>query len=114
MKSVQGDAGHARMDMITNVYSHIIDDDRRFNAQKFEEQFYNAKGLRDVEEGKTAPMPKFEAATELLDPMAQVIDESKETKTEQSETKDDNMEMLAKLLANPETASLLKALAKNL
>ena len=39
------------MDMITNVYSHIIDDDRRFNAQKFEEQFYNAKGLRDVEEG---------------------------------------------------------------
>ena len=114
MKSVQGDAGHARMDMITNVYSHIIDDDRRFNAQKFEEQFYNAKGLRDVEEGKTAPMPKFEAVTELLDPMAQVIDELEGTKTEQSETKDDNMEMLAKLLANPETASLLKALAKNL
>ncbi|MBS1473897.1 MAG: hypothetical protein HP058_03100, partial [Massilimaliae sp.] len=87
----------------------IIDDDRRFNAQKFEEQFYNAKGLRDVEEGKTAPMPKFEAVTELLDPMAKVIDEQDETKTEQPETKDDNMEMLAKLLANPETASLLKA-----
>ena len=52
--------------------------------------------------------------TELLDPMAKVIDEPDETKTEQPETKDDNMEMLAKLLANPETASLLKALAKNL
>lgn len=114
MKSVQGDAGHARMDMITNVYSHIIDDDRRFNAQKFEEQFYNAKGLRDVEEGKTAPMPKFEAVTELLDPMAKVLDEPDETKTEKPEKKDDNMEMLAKLLANPETALLLKALAKNL
>lgn len=52
MKSTQGNAGHARMDIITNVYSNIIDDNKRFNAQKFEEQFYNAKGLRDVEEGK--------------------------------------------------------------
>ena len=58
---------------------------------------------------ETAPIPKFEAVTELLDPMAKVIDEPEETKTEQLETKDDNMEMLAKLLANPETASLLKA-----
>jgi len=46
--------------------------------------------------------------------MAKVIDESEETMAEQPEIKDDNMEMLAKLLANPETASLLKALAKNL
>lgn len=45
MKSVQNDSGHARMDMVADVYSHIIDEDRRFNAQKFEEQFYNAKGL---------------------------------------------------------------------
>ena len=43
MKSVQGDSGHARMDMVADVYSHIIDEDRRYNAQKFEEQFYNAK-----------------------------------------------------------------------
>ena len=113
MKSVQGDSGHARMDMISNVYSHIIDDDRRFNAQRFEEQFYNTKGLRDVEEGKTAPMPKFEGVIDMLDPMAKVVDEQ-QAETETVEAKDDNMEMLAKLLANPETASLLKALAKNL
>lgn len=115
MKSVQGDSGHARMDMISNVYSHIIDDDRRFNAQKFEEQFYNTKGLRDVEEGKTAPMPKFEGIVDMLDPMAKVVDEQQEEhKSEAVETKDDNMELIAKLLANPETASLLKALAKSL
>ena len=72
MKSVQGDSGHARMDMVADVYSHIIDEDRRYNAQKFEEQFYNAKGLKNVEEGKTAPMPKFETSVELLDPMAEV------------------------------------------
>lgn len=72
MKSVQGDSGHARMDMVADVYSHIIDEDRRYNAQKFEEQFYNAKGLKNAEEGKTAPMPKFETSVELLDPMAEV------------------------------------------
>lgn len=111
MKSVQGDSGHARMDMISNVYSHIIDDDRRFNAQKFEEQFYNTKGLRDVEDGKTAPMPKFESVVEMLDPMAKVVEEQ----SAESEVKaDENMELIAKLLANPETASLLKALAKSL
>lgn len=65
MKSVQGDSGHSRMDMVAEVYSHIIDEDRRFNAQKFEEQFYQTKGLRNVEEGQTVPMPSFSSATEL-------------------------------------------------
>ena len=92
-------------------YSHIIDDDRRFNAQRFEEQFYNTKGLRDVEEGKTAPMPKFEGVVDMLDPMAKVVEEqSVETEIKA----DENMELITKLLANPETASLLKALAKSL
>ena len=109
MKSVQGDSGHARMDMVADVYSHIIDEDRRFNAQKFEEQFYNAKGLRGVEEGKTAPMPKFDSAIEMLDPMA-VSEEARENVVEKDE--DDNAALLAKLLANPETAALIKALAK--
>lgn len=111
MKSVQGDSGHARMDMVADVYSHIIDEDRRFNAQKFEEQFYKTKGLKDVEEGKTAPMPKFDTAVELLDPMAEQVEEpEKEEKTQE----DENAELLAKLLTNPETAALLKALAKNI
>lgn len=101
--------------MISNVYSHIIDDDRRFNAQKFEEQFYNAKGLRDVEEGKKAPMPKFEGAAELQDPMAEIVDKDiTEDKSKKVENQTENMELLAKLLSNPETASLLKALAKNI
>lgn len=111
MKSVQGDSGHAHMDMISNVYSHIIDDDRRFNAQRFEEQFYNTKGLRDVEEGKTAPMPKFEGVVDMLDPMAKVVEEQS---VENEIKADENMELITKLLANPETASLLKALAKSL
>lgn len=111
MKSVQGDSGHARMDMVADVYSHIIDEDRRFNAQKFEEQFYNAKGLKNVEEGKTVPMPKFETSVELLD--IKEDSKSKEVISEE-ESMDDNAALLAKLLTNPETAALLKALAKNL
>jgi len=40
IKSVQGDSGHAQVKMVTDVYSHILDDDRRINAQRFEEAFY--------------------------------------------------------------------------
>ena len=114
MKLVQGDSGHARMDMVADVYSHIIDEDRRYNAQKFEEQFYNAKGLKNVEEGKTAPMPKFETSVELLDPMAEVQKESKVEEEPVENSADENAALLAKLLSNPETAALLKALAKTI
>ena len=36
MKSVQGDSGHAQVKMVADVYSHIIDDDRRLNAERME------------------------------------------------------------------------------
>lgn len=111
MKSVQGDSGHARMDMVADVYSHIIDEDRRFNAQKFDEQFYNTKGLRNCEEGKTAPMPRFDKDISVLDPMAKADNENTAETT--SET-DDNVALITKVLANPEAAALLKALAKSL
>ena len=31
------------MKMVTDVYSHILDEDRRLNAQRFEETFYQQK-----------------------------------------------------------------------
>ena len=40
IKSVQGDSGHARADMVADVYSHILDEDRAINAQRFDEKFY--------------------------------------------------------------------------
>lgn len=39
MKAVQGDSGHAQMKMVADVYSHIIDEDRCINAQRFEDAF---------------------------------------------------------------------------
>lgn len=87
MKSVQGDSGHAQVKMVADVYSHIIDDDRRLNAQRFEEQFYQSKVAPEIAEA-----PKEATPT----------------------TSQEEQEMLLKLLANPEMATLLKSLAKNL
>ncbi len=113
MKSVQGDSGHAQLDMIADVYSHIIDEDRRFNAQKFEEQFYQTKGVR-TKEGQTVPKPTFEAVTEREKTSAykEKIEEPEQADT--SSLDPSNLATLTKLLANPETAALLKALAKNM
>ena len=36
LKATQGDTGHAEIDMITKVYAHILDEDRKVNAQKFD------------------------------------------------------------------------------
>ena len=43
VKAVQGDSGHSQVKMVTDVYSHIIDDDRKNNAQLFQEAFYEEK-----------------------------------------------------------------------
>ena len=80
VKSVQGDSGHAQAKMVTDQYSHILDEDRRTNAQRFEEAFYSGKGRSSAEE----PAPEAGAAGDAA--------------------------TLMKLLTNPETAGLLKAL----
>lgn len=72
--------------------------------------------------GKTIPIPKFESVKDLPDPMAVTEDEMKraeetgqESEPEKSEIMSDgNAELIAKLLANPEMAALLKTLAKSI
>ena len=39
IKAVQGDTGHAQSRMVTDVYSHIMTDDRKSLAKKVNEQF---------------------------------------------------------------------------
>ncbi|MBR4961173.1 MAG: site-specific integrase [Clostridia bacterium] len=48
LKATQGDTGHAQLDMITDIYAHILDEDRKINAQKFETAFYGTRDLRNV------------------------------------------------------------------
>ena len=77
----------AYKEMGTDVYSHIIDEDRRRNAELFEEAFYEKKNLD--------PKMREETASQTVD----VPD-------------DVDAELLAKVLANPEMKALLVSLAK--
>lgn len=71
LKATQGDTGHAQIDMITSVYAHILDEDRKINAQKFESAFYANPDLRSVRPPEEPKEPEpatldFEALVEQL------------------------------------------------
>ena len=63
MKAVQGDTGHAQLKMVSDVYSHILDEDRRYNAEKMEQDFYKKTDEKVLSEPVVKPM---NAATEQL------------------------------------------------
>ncbi len=65
LKATQGDTGHAQIDMITSVYAHILDEDRKINAQKFESAFYANPDLRGVQ-APTEPQPTLDVQSIIL------------------------------------------------
>ena len=67
LKATQGDTGHAQIDMITSVYAHILDEDRKVNAQKFEDAFYASANpdLRTVRPPAKTQGPKEPAPATL-------------------------------------------------
>ena len=90
IKAVQGDSGHAQADMVTEVYGHIIDEDRRNNAETMENAFYNKENLNPQMKG-------FEGSSNTI-----AVPEGVDA------------ELLMKVLGNPETAALLTSLAKTM
>lgn len=74
MKVTQGDTGHAEIDMITKVYAHILDEDRKINAQKFESAFYANPDLRKV----TPPQEQPQAQTIDLAALIEQLQKSPE------------------------------------
>ena len=55
--------------MITQIYAHILDEDRRVNAQRFEDAFYTPTDLRTVKaptEPGAAPASTEEIANLVL------------------------------------------------
>ena len=62
IKATQGDTGHAQASMVTEVYAHILDEERKINAQKFESAFYANPDLRSV---RPPEEPKESAPTTL-------------------------------------------------
>lgn len=103
IKAVQGDSGHAQVKMVTDIYSHIIDDDRRVNAQKLEEAFYTSVAKHDTEKEPADVREEPQGAE------AQEGTEEKEVPVKESDTA-----LLLKLLQKPETAALIKALAASM
>lgn len=90
IKAVQGDSGHAQADMVTEVYGHILDEDRRKNAELMERAFYNKENLNPQ------------------------MHEKEEDKSTVSVPEGVDAELLMKVLANPEMAKLLTSLAKTI
>ena len=90
IKSVQGDSGHAQAQMVTDQYSHIMDDDRKANAALFEKAFYSGKGA-DSTESQTESASAAPETPSSVDPA-----------------------LLARILSNQEMAALLTSLAKSL
>lgn len=60
IKSVQGDTGHTEAEMVTDVYAEIVDEDRRFNAQKLEEVFYHNLGKAKTSEISSTELSETE------------------------------------------------------
>ena len=90
IKAVQGDSGHAQADMVTEVYGHIIDEDRRKNAEMMENAFYNKENLNQQMRDDKGESKKIEVPDGV------------------------DAELLMKVLANPEMAALLTSLAKTM
>lgn len=81
LKATQGDTGHAEIDMITKVYAHILDEDRKLNAQKFEAAFYANPDLREIKPPKDTDkeldimtiIEQLRKSPELVEALAQII-----------------------------------------
>ena len=76
LKATQGDTGHAEIDMITSIYAHILDEDRKVNAQKFETAFYAKPDLRNVRPPEEPA--KSEPATLDLESLVEQLHKSPE------------------------------------
>ena len=85
IKMVQGDSGHAQATMVTEQYAHILDDDRRRNAKRLEQEFYQKNDT-------------VSAALQNAEQPAK------------SESTEDRLSIIMKLLSDPQTTELLKVL----
>lgn len=95
IKAVQGDSGHAQADMVTEVYGHILDEDRKKNAQLMENAFYNKENLN----------PDIHGASGI---------QNNNNNNMISVPEGVDADMLMKVLGNPEMAALLTSLAKSM
>ena len=80
--------------MVTEVYSHILDEDRRKNAQLIEDAFYNKKNINPD--------------------MKEQMGEIKENENKVTIPEGVDANLLMKVLGNPEMTALITSLAKTM
>ena len=90
IKAVQGDSGHSQAQMVTDQYSHILDENRKQNAELLEKAFYRGKGAGKI----TAEQQETVQPCQLL-PASEA-----------------DIAQAMKVLSNPEMVKLLKLLSK--
>jgi len=82
LKATQGDTGHAEIEMITKIYAHILDEDRKVNAQRFESAFYMQPKLNNIQSLNAAKPSKQDvnglveqlaSSTEFVNALASMI-----------------------------------------
>ena len=108
VKAVQGDSGHAQSSMVTDVYSHILDESRQTNATLIEEAFYrNGK-----ETGNIAPTG---IRPSVINGHHEERDSNQiENKAGEDKTQENDMAILMRLLKIPEIAGVLKNLVNTM
>jgi hypothetical protein len=90
--------------MDTERYAHILDDDRRVNAVRFQKEFYGGNEPQGAEEPQIAPTTQVEPvaeqpSTQQIDPLQNLDATAKQ-------------QLLFKLLADsPDMSALLMSLA---
>ena len=92
IKAVQGDSGHSQAQMVTDQYSHILDENRKQNAELLERAFYRRNGT-----GKITAKQQ-----ETAQPC------------QSSPASDADIAQAMKVLSNPEMVKLLKLLSKTI
>ena len=98
-KAVQGDTGHAQATMVTERYAHILDDDRRVNAVRFQKEFYGGGNVVEPEVPFATSSPESIQQAPVGDPFQNLDAATKQ-------------QLLLKLLAeSPDLSTLLTALA---
>ena len=99
IKAVQGDTGHAQATMVTERYAHILDDDRRVNAVRFQNEFYGGGNPAGTDAAVAANSPTDTQQAPSGDPLQNLDAATKQ-------------QLLLRLLAeSPEVSALLTALA---
>lgn len=76
IKATQGDSGHATATMVLDQYSHVLEENRKVNAQKFNDAFYANNTLGDKEQPTTLDPQKVKLSQLLakLDDSPELLD----------------------------------------